>query len=270
MSKFTKFGFLLALLTVVGVSACNKKRDTVAPSFKHLLIRAQQDVNNYWDYLYNADGAMTQMSGLVGNFPIFIKVSYNANKQISAVLDSNSAVVGGTSVKFIYDANKLITKLEYYQGTPGSAMGGYADITNTDGTISEVKSYYAASGSFLPGVRVTLTYNNGGDVISEKYYEWNTSTKDYNLSQTRVFEYDNNPNPLRFTADVKQLFFESTSVHNVIKETDYTAENKVYMTATCIYNYDSAGYPTFQKKSTYYTQDAVPAQTQTSYLYKAE
>jgi len=91
-------------------------------------------------------------------------------------------------------------------------------------------------------MKTTYTYN-GNDVATQKTYAWSAVTNSYELSETNNYEYDNKVNPLAASSELGQTFFELNSVHNIVKETVYNAQNTLTETDTFSYTYDSQGYP---------------------------
>ncbi|HTK18457.1 MAG TPA: hypothetical protein VL442_03040 [Mucilaginibacter sp.] len=250
MKKQAKYVTLIVSMSVLFITACKKDHTIVSPTpgtptptgNDEKLAKVEQSNGAYTSFDYNASGQVATLSAKqTGSAVEILALSYNADKKIDAATTTDG------KMKFVYDSNKSLTRLEFWSTqNQHDTLRAYTNYIFQNGKLAESKMFIKFDPADIPAERITYTYNASGDVTTQQTYEWSILLNNYALKETATFEYDSKKNPLSATFELGQALLESISVHNPVKRTVTDAQNNVTETDTFTYSYDSKGYPATQ------------------------
>lgn len=258
------FAFLSATILI----ACQKEADITDPggggtgggtgggSTTGLLTRTVQVSGSdsiIADYAYDAAKRLVSFGGSAsnGSFSITYRIVRNASGIITQTV-AKSPQFASSGI------DSLVTNFVYNTGTSRYTHSRYdlllAGVPYSDSTVFS----YDASGnltrasayskiSFIPYApvsRLDYTYA-GGNVATQKVYDYDATTSTYNLDETATFAYDAKTTPLKLGVEALILNMPTTfGNNNAVSENYVDATDPANnFSRTNTYTYNTAGKP---------------------------
>lgn len=189
----------------------------------------------------------------------YAKFEYNADGTVK-VLTSRTEADGGDENKFnvTYDAQKRISKLEsdwqkmeveYTNNVMSRAnlfmsgtQIGYTDYQYTNGNLSKVTVHLGESGTFIPLIEYTYTYNAQGN-LAETITKMAGEDEQLEYSGSIKYEYDSKTNPLYEHRQLMALLMLNVTKNNVTVENHLDANQQPEDKFQYTYTYNAKGLP---------------------------
>jgi len=201
-------------------------------------------------------------------------LTYNSDHQVTKVVNYDSlGNPDGSRTDFFYsngkiekmenwDSGVLDSRIIYHYGTSGKPDSAYVWADQGSG-FAKVGVYITTfTGDNLTKVELSVEYNgvnlilnkteytyNGNNVATTSVYNYDFTTFNMELSETRSYEYDSKKNPYRgigldnfFVADDVMFFSDNNATKETIKDETGAVQQNESVNNT--YEYNDDDYPT--------------------------
>ena len=252
---------LFVFMTTLTLVACKKNDDLPGQEPEQLL--ELRHGNEFVKLQYDAAGkvskAIVKDEVITDGDEVQYTISYNAQGKIAEMLSSD-----GETVRAVY-TNGRLTKAEY---VAGNQVYGFTEYEYQNNLVKTIRMKGADNNNNTVTVMLfELTYNAQNQVVKSEVSIRNPFADVLEKAGYTLLDYDSKKNPLYDMGDLMLLLLEVPAANNVIKETQYEADDELEETREYTYTYNSKNLPTGAVlKSTFPGQPATTSNV--TYTYR--
>jgi hypothetical protein len=271
--KNVKLLFVLFIGIVLSTAySCSKDDDnkdddgggSASPKTCYIKQETEKD-GTYYKYEYNSHHKVIKdveynKSGTVISHTDY---TYNNDGKISKEEDYDGSTLN-MKYEYLYNAQGKISKVDYYEEQGGTLQKiWYYEYTFTGDDLTKVVKKVEYSGQTIEAEKYEFTYS-GGNIVSEKDYEFDLSSLSLELTYSTEYEYDNKINPYKgigldyIVAYPMFLFISKANFTKLTMKDDQGVVVKDF-SSNVTYEYNDNNYPTkatdvsFDNSETYIT-----------------
>jgi YD repeat-containing protein len=250
---------LIAFFVFTTFFSCKKDNDN--EPFLGLRLVEQRTGDEYVKLQYDGNGKIIKAimldEDLTNGEVVTYLIAYNGAGRISEVTNSN-----GETVRPEYENNRLVKAVVFV----GNQEIGQTDYHYENGLLKEAEIKFKLFGQESTTMKFSFTYDAQLRVKQSDLWMLNPFTDELESAGYTVMEYDTKNNPLIEFSDFLLLMWDVPAANNVVKETQYFADDTVDEVRDYIFSYNALGYPVQAIMRT--TSNGVQQDINLKYTYK--
>ena len=244
--------FLLSCRKESTLSGSGSGGGTEGTRLVKLVNKAGQD-SSVSEFSYTSSGKITSFkaSGVESGQAIDLRISYIRNSSgiiQKQILKGNDFIsIGIDSIVTIvnYDAanNRYKNAVSVFSAFGFNIRDSLVFSYDLTGKLVSETEFTNGGSGYKPATKTEYGYT-GTNLLSEKFYLFNTITSGFNLKETDTYEHDDKKNPLQFASEAAVLNMNPFySTNNITKATGVAADPADNFISTETYTYNSSNRP---------------------------
>jgi len=244
--------FLLSCRKESTLSGSGSGGGTEGTRLVKLVNKAGQD-SSVSEFSYTSSGKITSFkaSGVESGQAIDLRISYIRNSSgiiQKQILKGNDFIsIGIDSIVTIvnYDAanNRYKNAVSVFSAFRFNIRDSLVFNYDLTGKLITEIDYTDQGSGYKPATKTEYGYT-GTNLLSEKFYLFNTITSGFTLKETDTYEHDDKKNPLQFASEAAVLNMNPFySTNNITKATGIASDPADNFVSTETYTYNSSNRP---------------------------
>lgn len=228
--------FFIAFFATITFFSCNKDVDNDSPAEGRLI--EQRTGNEYVKLQYGSNGKIVKAivldEAITDGEEVTYNIAYNAAGRISEVTSKEGEVIRSE-----YANNRLVKAVILGDGQEI----GHTDYHYENGLLKEAEISSRFFNQSFTTMKFSFTYDAQQRVKQSDLWMLNPLTDELEPAGYTVMEYDNRKNPLVGFSDFMLLMWQVPAENNVVKETQYFADDTIDEIREFNFTYNALQYP---------------------------